>query len=239
MFEMKAVEVLPIPYKYVHERTDEVIGIESTLMNVGLVFRDTDIDLDRLAKHLINARNEDMAEIPTLLMSTDTSSMNMLNYYQGFIAISMTENDHPVIGIMIGQCIQTRVFLGGEWVEGWAEKEIQITLALIPNQPLSLEVSGADFKPEDLTSGGLLEFANTLAMELAEYSKRLPLWEDRETVTQHVFLKETLSTLAQNRINNDKIGIHGAYAPWNLICWGKGLVIDQLKSRFTATRYTV
>ena len=44
MFEMKAVEVLPIPYKYVHERTDEVIGIESTLMNVGLVFRDTDID---------------------------------------------------------------------------------------------------------------------------------------------------------------------------------------------------
>ena len=65
MFEMKAVEVLPIPYKYVHERTDEVIGIESTLMNVGLVFRDTDIDLDRLAMHLINARTKDMAEIPT------------------------------------------------------------------------------------------------------------------------------------------------------------------------------
>lgn len=239
MFEMNAVEVLPIPYKYVHERTDEVIGIESILMNVGLVFRNADIDLERLAKHLIDARNKNMAEIPTLLMSTDTSSMNMLNYYQGFIAVSMTENDHPVIGIMIGQCIQTRVFMEGDWVEGWVEKEIQMTLTLIPDQPLCLEVSGSDFKPEDLTSGGLLEFVNTLTMELAEYSKRLPNWTDRETVTQHVFLKETLTTLAQNRINNENIGIQGTYAPWNLICWGKGLEIDQLKSRFGANRYFV
>lgn len=237
MFNSQDVEVLTFPYKYIHEETEEVVGIQSTLLNLGLVITSTEIDYDRIATHLKTARTKKLEEIPTIYLSMSTESLNALNYYYGFVAISMTENDHPVIGINISQRTQVRTRMNDEWVEGYSDRSVEMTLALIDGEPLTLEACGHEFKPQHLSDGTLLQFVRTLALELGEYSRKIPTWEKEEEVKKGRFLRDTLASVSMNRVDNPEIGIHGIFAPWSVVSWDKGLEVSKLRDRFYPTQY--
>lgn len=230
-FNLSQLDIIPTVYDHIYEPNEITIGIESTLINIAIMLGRAGIDLENLKEHFTTATKHGLERSPTLVMVTDTRRQNELDYLTGTLTISQTETGKPHIAVGVRQYSNLRVYdLDTGWINNWGIKHCEIHLTVDDPEKSHLEVSGADFTPEDFSNGTLAGFVQMLGEELKEAITSLkPFTYD---ISENDYRLTVLKALGGNTVSDTANPEIKYNAPWSLVGWDSGVEFKDLMTRF-------
>lgn len=232
MTEELKLQIDPILYDHVYEKTVETEALESTLVNITHLLFASNLALGGLRKVLEDAKAK--YGNPLLMLITDTTSVNALDYYTALITVTATETAKLRINITIARNVTTRTLDTelNEWVTSHKSKLVSIIASDDGTGILHCVPKGESFGPMEFRSGLFTQFIETLSGEFNDLVKHLTDFDTTNLSTSDEWVNAFLSRMATNRISNPVAINYGQITPWHFLGWDMSDMDDYLIRRY-------